>query len=91
LRTQFWATIDHTDPYHLVGGYTDTSAFLAYGSPSGKWNVNAYVKNIEDHADPTYVITNALGTYAQPVPPRTYGIRFTMKFSGAEKSPGGGS
>jgi iron complex outermembrane receptor protein len=80
LRTMYWTTIDQTTPLHRQPGYTNSGLYLTYASVGDKWNISAYVKNLEDHPDATSVITNAVGTFANLSAPRTAGVRFSVSF-----------
>jgi hypothetical protein len=76
----YWTTIDQTTPLHRQPGYTNSGLYLTYESVGDKWNISAYVKNLEDHPDATSVITNAVGTFANLSAPRTAGVRFSVSF-----------
>jgi iron complex outermembrane recepter protein len=63
----------NTEPAHLMA---DVS--LNYGSESGNWSLNGYVKNVTNHAEKTgfYMGVN----YMQIGDPRTYGAVLSVKF-----------
>lgn len=78
FRTKYWTTIDQR-PDHLQKGYTNSGVYVTYAPDSSRWSLSGYVKNIENHPDPTYVISTALSTFANPSPPRTFGVRLSVK------------
>lgn len=58
-------------------GFTRSNAFLNYTSPKGAWRVNVWAKNLENHAQISYIypfyrveLTN----------PRTYGLTLGYRF-----------
>jgi outer membrane receptor protein involved in Fe transport len=53
-----------------------SNASLKYSDPSGKWTLNAYIKNIEDYAVKKNLLNNAM----RIGPPRTYGVVLSVKF-----------
>ena len=61
----------NTEPAHHISG-----ASLLYNEPNRKWNLNAYVKNIENHAEKVsmHAVWFRIGE------PRTYGIVVSVKF-----------
>jgi iron complex outermembrane receptor protein len=69
-------------PDDRQGSYTRTDAFLTWAPASGKWEVQAYGRNLEDKR----IIVSAseqplFGTYVyQFADPLTYGVRFSTKW-----------
>jgi iron complex outermembrane receptor protein len=77
--SSFWGTLEHA-PGTQQPGYTKTDLSLAYYSGDGKWNLGAYVKNVENAA--VWGAGNTLGPYVFTFPqaPRTFGVRFRSSF-----------
>jgi iron complex outermembrane receptor protein len=77
--SSFWGTLGHA-PDTQQPGYTKTDLSLAYYSGDGKWNLGAYVKNVENSA--VWGAGNTLGPYVFTFPqaPRTFGVRFRSSF-----------
>lgn len=63
----------NTEPDHMM-----VDASLAYYSPDDTWSVNAYVKNLTNHAEKTGFYMNL--EFMQIGPPRTYGATVSVKF-----------
>jgi iron complex outermembrane receptor protein len=61
----------NTNPAHAV-----TNASVRYSAPGGKWSLNAYIKNIENHAEKKNLLNNAL----RIGPPRTFGIVWSFQY-----------
>jgi len=61
----------NTEPSHLMGDFS-----INYGHSTGEWSLNAYVKNITNHAEKTGLMRGdmRLGT------PRTYGAVLSVNF-----------
>lgn len=61
-------------------GYTRSDAMLTFTNASKKWEVQAYIKNLEDRV----IITTANASFGSYnfglAAPRTYGARFTINF-----------
>lgn len=77
----YWMVFTH-DRNTRQEAYTTTDLSLTYEAPSNRWNIGAFVRNLED--DDVYVGANkpaanaAAASYIQP--PRTYGIRAEFRF-----------
>jgi iron complex outermembrane receptor protein len=61
----------NTEPAHSI-----SNASVKYSSPSGKWSLNAYVKNIEDYAEKKNLLNGAM----RIGPPMTYGLVLSVKY-----------
>jgi iron complex outermembrane recepter protein len=61
----------NADPAHQV-----SNCSLMYISPDDKWNINTYVKNIENYAEKT----GLMGTSMRIGAPRTYGAVLSVKY-----------
>jgi len=59
------------EPNHFI-----TNASLNYAAPSGKWSINAYIKNIENHAEKVGKMMRSL----RLSPPRTYGAVLSLRY-----------
>jgi iron complex outermembrane recepter protein len=73
----FWGTFDHAPTTHQPA-FTKTDANLTYRPASGKWNVSAWAKNLENRAvigPGAYVGAGTIGGVYWVLPPRTYGVR----------------
>jgi iron complex outermembrane recepter protein len=78
----------HFSPYNVLTlsqpGYNKQNASLDYTSPSGKWRVGAFVKNISDRTTMSSAVSNSflasLSLLSYYDPPRTYGVNATVKF-----------
>ncbi len=65
---------NYQEPYYMINGN------ITYSHSSGKWSLNAYVKNATNYAVKTFWQNNA-GTYSLGLnDPRTYGGVFTVRF-----------
>jgi iron complex outermembrane recepter protein len=64
--------------------YWLTNATLAYRAPNDRWNITGYVNNLSDRTVIAGTFPNPLAgatlTAATIRPPRTYGVRFGVKF-----------
>jgi iron complex outermembrane receptor protein len=81
--TQNYLVFTYRDPFPPFPGDTDvvpeatmSNASLAFVTPNGKWNFEAWIKNIED----TPLKTGAFGPNLQLADPRTYGISAWVRF-----------
>jgi iron complex outermembrane receptor protein len=59
------------EPNHMMA-----NAALNYASPDGKWSINAYMKNIENHAEKVGKMMSSLRLSA----PRTFGAVLSLRF-----------
>lgn len=67
-------------PIDTVNAYAKTSLGLGWADPSHRWNVDAYVNNLENSVVRDGAIT-AFGLYWSTYdPPRTYGVRIGYKY-----------
>lgn len=71
LSRQGW----YPDKVNTEPAGTMTDFNVSYIAPSGKWTLNGYVKNIEDHAQKT----GLLGSQMFLNLPRTWGLVFSLK------------
>jgi iron complex outermembrane receptor protein len=64
----------------VLPSYTNSSATLTYASHTDHWSAMLFVRNIENKPDYTSTTTLLDPTldYRTLVPPRTYGVRFTV-------------
>ena len=67
------------------GAYTKTDIMLTYDSPSRRWSVMAYGRNLEDkavliQASPYAQTANRFGGTGSYAPPRLYGVQFSARF-----------
>jgi iron complex outermembrane recepter protein len=69
------ASITDTSNVRWQEAYHLEDLSLVYASPDGKWNLTAYVKNLED-----YAVKRSGGTTLQLGDPRTYGAVVSVKF-----------
>ena len=69
-------------PGEFVGSTWQTNAQLSFGPASDAWSIAGYVRNIENHRFAVNANTFAIGSavVATTNPPRTYGVRGTVKF-----------
>jgi iron complex outermembrane receptor protein len=82
LATRFKSRYTAGNVTEVLPAYTNSSATLTYAALGDRWNVMAYVRNIENKPDYT-----STGTLLNPtldlrtvVPPRTFGIRFALSW-----------
>jgi len=61
----------NTEPSHIMGDFS-----INYGHSSGEWSLNAYVKNITNHAEKNGFTRGDL----RLGPPRTYGAVLSVSF-----------
>ena len=68
-------------PGSYVSGFWRHSADVTYNAPQDRWSVGAFIRNISNNGSPI-VAVSGLGPFevAQPLPPRTYGVRATTRF-----------
>jgi iron complex outermembrane receptor protein len=69
-------------PEELVGDTWTTNAQLAFGPQSEKWQIAAFIRNIENNRivvnTPIYAFASSLETTTSA--PRTYGLRLNYSF-----------
>lgn len=80
-RTEYFCSFSDfiSDPDSAINTQPDqliTNASLNYAPSSGKWNINAYVKNIENHAEKVGLMRGTLRLSA----PRTFGAVLSVKY-----------
>ena len=76
-----FVNIGKLDPDNLQPAYSTSDFSLAYGTPDGRWNVQAYVKNLGDKVVKTASFGPPMpnvGSYALS-DPRTYGVSLSAK------------
>lgn len=78
----YWAQFDHPPDLHQ-DAFTKTDISLTWYAPNGRWDVGAWVKNIEDEA---VIASSAVTGKPYPLaaavyvePPRTYGLRVHVR------------
>lgn len=64
-------TAVNREPAHHI-----SNANLRYSDPTGRWGLNAYIKNIENYAEKKNLLNNAM----RIGPPRTFGVVLSVKF-----------
>jgi iron complex outermembrane receptor protein len=71
-------------PIEMQDAYWMSDATLGYHAPKDRWNVTAYVNNIEDKTVIQGTFPGPLAGFALTAatlrPPRTYGVRLGVKF-----------
>jgi iron complex outermembrane recepter protein len=78
----FWGTFNHAPTTHQPA-FTRTDANLTYRSQDGKWDIGLWGKNLENSAvigPGAYVGAGLIGGVYWLLPPRTYGVRFGLKW-----------
>lgn len=80
-RTEYFCSFqefinDPDNPVNIEPDHYMIDASLNYASPSGKWSINAYVRNIENHAEKIGVSMSTLKLSA----PRTFGAVLSLRF-----------
>jgi iron complex outermembrane receptor protein len=72
----------YVDPYGygIQEAYTMWDASAAFEHSSGRWSLNAYVKNITDYAVKTQARVTTMRTEMRLGDPRTFGATFSIKF-----------
>ncbi|HWU04040.1 MAG TPA: TonB-dependent receptor, partial [Novosphingobium sp.] len=79
LTRGYWTTVERsTDSYQP--GFTRTDAFLNYVSANGRWELRAFVRNLENTAVRTLGAANPVDAVLLLAPPRTYGAAATVRF-----------
>lgn len=73
----YWTTIEQWWDGAWQDDYHKTDAFITYFAPNETWNVNLWVKNIEDEAQTQYTFPLWRKMISEP---RTYGVNFTAKW-----------
>jgi iron complex outermembrane receptor protein len=82
LSASYYLDVDYV-PSEKAPGYTRTDFDLTYHPPTGNWTLGAYVHNLENSAVYTGGVEQPFVsnlTFANILPPRTYGARFTVGF-----------
>jgi iron complex outermembrane receptor protein len=82
LSASYYLDVDYV-PSEKAPGYTRTDFDLTYHPPAGNWTLGAYVHNLENSAVYTGGVEQPFVsnlTFANILPPRTYGARFTVGF-----------
>lgn len=75
------AVEDPTDEYNTQPTYHMSNASLNYASPTGKWDINAYVKNIENLARKNGINHTRYDSAGMRLdPPRTYGVVLSVRY-----------
>lgn len=67
-------------PIDRVPGYSKSNARIAYTDPSGSWNIQGFINNIENRRIRSNSFTLIGGYYSDYAPPRTYGMRLSYKY-----------
>ena len=80
-RTEYYCSFQDyiTDPSDDTNWEPDhimANASLNYAAPSGKWTINAYVKNIQNHAEKVGKMMSSL----RLSPPRTFGAVLSLRY-----------
>jgi iron complex outermembrane recepter protein len=80
-RTEYYCSFqdyiqDPTDRTNWEPSHIMTDAAMNYTAPSSKWSINAYVKNISNHAEKIGKMMDSLRLAA----PRTYGAVLSIKY-----------
>jgi outer membrane receptor protein involved in Fe transport len=71
---------DDWHPYNYQEPYTIYNASLAFNHASGRWSLNAYVKNITEYAAKTFWQTRMNNPSLGITDPRTFGAVLSVKF-----------
>jgi iron complex outermembrane receptor protein len=82
LSDSYWQQFTH-DTNTRQEAHSKTDLMVTYYAPNDRWNVGAFVRNVED--EPVFVGTNKPAFAGGPAgpflrPPRTYGISFGANF-----------
>lgn len=80
-RTKRYIGFDYR-PSQLVGPDWRTNAQISIGDADDRWDVAAFVRNIEGNRTPTFASDISFGAFNAVIPsaPRTYGVRATTRF-----------
>lgn len=80
----YWQSRSYTNALNIndygVDAYSKTDLRLTYIDPTGKWQVSAYVSNLENHAVRTGDYSGSGVVFSDFAPPRTYGARLAYKY-----------
>jgi len=82
VTSSYWFTYDHI-PGLKQSSYTKTDASISYRPPGEEWEVGVWCKNLENNAIAASAGSVAGRAYPGVVyvePPRTFGVRFSIKF-----------
>jgi len=91
FETAAWFDLTHR-PNSYRGAYAMEDMKLTYNSPDDRWSISAFVNNVTNAAviyggtsltytkSSAYVPPNADAWTVSIYPPRTYGVRFNLKF-----------
>lgn len=84
----FWGDFSHSSGIYQAA-YTKTDLAVTYHAGSGKWSAGAWVKNLENQDVQAAAATGNPLTDPGPgapflEPPRTYGLRITVRLGGDE-------
>lgn len=84
LGAVYWQSTSYSQPindtYYKVGGYSRSSFRLAYTDPTARWQVEAFVDNIENHAVRDSDFSAANVVFSDFGAPRTYGVRLSYRY-----------
>ena len=82
IESSRFLTLEYLDDSRQ-GSFTSSDASLTFEAPEAKWSITGFVNNIEDDT----VMSGSSGvrpflnvTYTSLRPPRTYGVRATMRY-----------
>jgi len=80
-RTGRWVGFEFAQGEY-VGPTWQTNAQLSFGPTTGRWSIAGYIRNIENNRFAVNANTFAIGSavVATTNPPRTYGVRGSVKF-----------
>ena len=69
-------------PSQIAPANWRTNAMISYGDIEDRWDISAFVRNIEGDRTPTFASNVSIGSVDISIPsaPRTYGVRLSAKF-----------
>ena len=70
------------NPQSLIHATWRSNAQVTFKPEDSRWSLAAFVENIENKRTPTWMVIAPLANYlaTNPMPPRTYGVRASIKF-----------
>jgi iron complex outermembrane receptor protein len=80
----YWQSTSYTQAINIdvykVSAYSKTDLQLRYTDPSTRWNVSAYVTNLENHPVRTGDYSGSNTVFSDFAPPRLFGVRVSYQW-----------
>jgi iron complex outermembrane receptor protein len=84
MAAVYWQTENYSQSYNIpvfrIRPYTKTTMSLTYTDPSKRWNLSAYVDNLENNAIRSGDFASQNIVYSEYGSPRTFGARLSFQY-----------